>query len=75
MPREMKSSGFAPYLSPGPRILSPDGDSATAASSSAFRLKPCSASTHSVIARAPAISSPALTICTQVVPFMPPKTT
>ena len=41
----------------------------------AERLNPNSASTHTVMIPAPAMSSTALMICTQVVPRMPPMST
>ncbi len=50
-------------------------DAATALSSTALRLKPLMASTHTVITMAPPMSRKALTIWTQVVPFMPPTST
>ena len=76
-PSERKSS-FAtsetPYLRPGSRIAGLPAV-ATALSSSVEKLKPLSASTHTVITAAPAMSRPALMICTHVVPFMPPMST
>ena len=42
---------------------------------SADRLKPYLPSTHTVITKAPTISSEALMICTYVVPRMPPTST
>ena len=56
-------------------MASPLGDAATAAPSSVERLKPLSASTQMVMTNAPMMSMVALTICTQVVPFMPPMRT
>ncbi len=75
MPRERKSHGFAPYCSPGARIASPFAETATALSRRVLRVKPLRARTQIVIAKAPAMRSTALTICTQVVPFMPPMRT
>ena len=65
----------APYCRPGPRMASPLGDAATAAPSRVERLNPLSASTQMVMTNAPMMSMVALTICTQVVPFMPPMRT
>ena len=50
-------------------------DAATADSSSVLKLKPLIASTQIVMTIAPPISRNALTICTQVVPFIPPMST
>ena len=74
---EMKSSGFSPYCRPGLRTASPTPSAAlsTADDSRVERLKPLSASTQMVMAKAPAMSRIALTICTQVVPFIPPTRT
>ena len=79
MPREKKSSldvPVAPYCLPGPSSVSPALPAlSTAACSRLEKLKPYLPSTHRVIASAPTISSAALMICTQVVPFMPPIST
>ena len=80
---EMKSIFFrsvAPYCLPGssraPAFSTPsDAARSTEAPSRSDRLKPYLASTHTVITPAPAMSSTALMICTQVVPFMPPTRT
>ena len=50
-------------------------DFSAAAPSSSDRLKLNWTSTKIVISRLPVISSTALTICTQVVPFIPPRVT
>lgn len=72
---DTKSHGLAPYCRPGPRIASPLGDAATADSSSVLRLNPLIASTQIVMTSAPPMRRNALTICTHVVPFMPPMST
>ena len=75
----MKSSRLAsdlPYCAPGLSSFSPPGPAAsTAEPSSDDRLNPYMPSTQRVITKVPAISSAALMICTQVVPFMPPTST
>ena len=78
MPREMKSSfetPVAPYLSPGSRNAFPWPLFSAAVPSRSETLKSNFHSTMKVISSAPAMSSTALTICTQVVPFMPPMVT
>ncbi len=78
MPRLTKSIllvRLTPYFRPGSRNASPLPVFSAAAPSSSERLKPNFASTSTVIRIVPAISSTALTICTQVVPFMPPTVT
>ena len=73
----MKSHGFAPYCRPGARIASGGVvvEASTAAPSRVLMLNPLIASTQIVITMAPPISRNALTIWTQVVPFMPPMRT
>ena len=65
----------APYFRPGWSSASPLPVFCAAAPSSSERLKLNCASTRIVIRMVPLISSTALTIWTQVVPFMPPTTT
>ena len=74
---EMKSHGFLPYCRPGARIASFGSvtDAATADSSRALKSNPLIASTQIVMTMAPPMSRNALTICTHVVPFMPPMST
>ncbi len=77
-PSERKSIWLVvlrPYLRPGSRNSDPLPELSAAAPSSELRLKSNFASTSTVIRTVPLISSTALTICTQVVPFMPPTTT
>ena len=77
-PRDRKSIWLvvvAPYFSPGCRNASPLPVLSAAAPSRSLRLKSNFASTRTVIRMVPLISSTALTICTQVVPFMPPTVT
>ena len=64
-----------PYFRPGSRKAAPLPLFSAAAPSRSERLKLNFSSTRKVISRVPAISSTALTICTQVVPFMPPMVT
>ncbi len=64
-----------PYFRPGCRKASPLPVFSAAAPSRLDRLKLNSASTRTVIRIVPPISRTALTICTQVVPFMPPTVT
>ena len=66
---------FTPYSRPGPSTALPAGLAAAACRSSADRLNPARASTQMVVTAAPASRSTALTICTQVVPFIPPTST
>ncbi len=63
-----------PYCRPGASTAGLP-EVSTAESSSVDRLKPLIASTQMVMMPAPAMSSTALMICTQVVPFMPPTST
>jgi hypothetical protein len=63
---------LVPYSRPGVTSSLPF---ALVAPSSSDRLKPYLPRTHSVMRPAPVISSTALMICTQVVPFMPPTRT
>lgn len=65
----------APYLRPGSRKAAPLPLFCAAAPSSSERLKWNFSATRKVISRVPAISRTALTIWTQVVPFMPPMVT
>ena len=64
-----------PYRRPGWRNASPLPVFSAAAPSRSERLKSNFASTSTVMSSVPVISSTALTICTQVVPFMPPTVT
>ena len=67
---------FLPYCAPGASSFSPAWPArSTAAPMTAERLNPKSASTQTVMIPAPAMSSTALMICTQVVPRMPPIST
>ncbi len=78
MPRLTKSIllvKLTPYFRPGWRNASPLPVFSAAAPSRSEMLKPNFASTRTVISTVPLISSTALTICTQVVPFMPPTVT
>ena len=75
----MKSSlvvPVRPYCLPGAISASPDSPPlSTASPSSEDRLKPYLPMTQAVMTNAPVMSMAALTICTQVVPFMPPTRT
>ena len=76
--RLMKSILLAvltPYFRPGFKNASPLPVLSAAAPSRSEMLKLNFASTSTVISTVPVISSTALTICTQVVPFMPPTVT
>ena len=64
-----------PYFSPGSRNALPLPLLAAAVPSRSERLKPNLASTSTTISAEPIISSTALTIWTQVVPFIPPTVT
>ena len=65
-----------PYCRPGPSSFSPAlGELSTAAPRTFERLNPYLPSTHTAMTTVPMSSSVALTICTQVVPFMPPMST
>ena len=78
MPRLRKSSllvKVAPYFRPGSRNAGPLPLLLAAVPSSSERLKLNFARTSTTIRAEPAISRTALTICTQVVPFMPPTVT
>lgn len=78
MPREMKSSlvvPLAPYWRPGSRNAEPAPLFSAALPSRSEMLKSNFSSTRKVIRMVPPISSTALTIWTQVVPFMPPMVT
>ena len=75
---EMKSIlvvRFLPYFRPGSKSLSPAGELSAAAVKSSEKLKLNLPSTIRVMTAVPAMSSRALMICTQVVPFMPPMST
>ena len=65
----------APYFSPGSRNAWPLPVLLAAVPRRSERLKSNFASTSTTIRAEPVISSTALTICTQVVPFMPPTVT
>ncbi len=76
--REMKSIFDVvemPYFRPGSKSLSPAGELSAAAWKSEEKLKPNWPSTMRVMTAVPAMSSRALMICTQVVPFIPPMST
>ena len=78
MPSEMKSSfevPVAPYLRPGSRNAAPLPLFSAAVPSRSETLKLNFSSTRKVISSVPAMSRTALTIWTQVVPFMPPMVT
>ena len=78
MPSDRKSILLvvvAPYLRPGSRNAWPLPVLLAAVPSRSERLKLNFASTSTTISAEPAISRTALTICTQVVPFMPPTVT
>ena len=64
-----------PYFRPGSRNAEPLPLLSAAVPSSSDRLKLNFASTRTVMRIVPPISRTALTICTQVVPFMPPTVT
>ena len=75
---EMKSIlvvRFLPYFRPGSKSLSPAAELSAADWNSAEKLKPNWPRTMSVMTAVPAMSSSALMICTQVVPFIPPMST
>ena len=78
MPRLRKSILLVvvrPYFSPGSRNASPLPLLEAAVPSMSERLKWNFASTSTTISAEPVISRNAFTICTQVVPFMPPTVT
>ncbi len=64
-----------PYCRPGPKMASPLGWFAAAAPSRVEKLNPKRLSTQTVMTAVPTSSSPALMICTQVVPRIPPTST
>jgi hypothetical protein len=66
---------LTPYSRPGPSTRVPAGLDAAACCSKLGRLNPALDSTHTVVTAAPAARIVALTICTQVVPFIPPTST
>ena len=75
---EMKSIlvvRFLPYFRPGSKSLSPAGELSAALWKSSEKLKLNLPSTIRVMTAVPAMSSSALMICTQVVPFIPPMST
>jgi hypothetical protein len=75
---EMRSSletVFTPYSRPGLSTAVPDRLDAAAWCSKAGRLNPARDSNQMVVTTVPAARIVALTICTQVVPFMPPTST
>ncbi len=78
MPSEMKSSletPVAPYFRPGSRKAAPLPLLLAAVPSRSEMLKLNFSRIRKVMSRVPAMSRTALTICTQVVPFMPPMVT
>ena len=74
MPSEIAEIGSV-TRPPGAMMATPLGCTSTAAANSASGLKPKRHSTISAMNVAPASSSTALMICTQVVASMPPKVT
>ena len=72
MPREIASSGLLTSL-PGTSTPAPYCRAASA--KSAAGLRPKRSSTSSASRSAPVMSSPAFTICTQVVAIIPPNST
>ena len=72
---DTKLSGSLPYCSIGSNTFTPSGLACDAAPSRFDRLNPKFHITITVMNPAPRISSTALMICTQVVPFMPPTST